>query len=171
MCMTLLHNHLLQFRLLSCLMAAGLVVTSTTGEAKGNDELKAFFTLNNKLEMTWYDTLVEEGIDYSDLVDSAEDDLRDLLKECNLKAKAITRIINAVRKLPDSTAYKISQATQVSIVSTEESEAALQIQKESDKIIEALNRVSTTMESLEKNTKTCEKGIIDSFESIMQKAN
>eukprot|EP01084_Bolivina_argentea_P062003 113359_1 len=171
MCMTLLHNHLLQFRLLSCLMAAGLVVTSTTGEAKGNDELKAFFTLNNKLEMTWYDTLVEEGIDYSDLVDSAEDDLRDLLKECNLKQKAIIRIINAVRKLPHSTAYKKLKETQVSIVSTAEQEATLKIQKESCIVSDKISDVSTIMKTLEQKTKQCEKLIKDSFDNIVQKAN
>ena len=138
-----------------------------------NDELKAFFNEHNKkLNTDWYYQLVDHKIDYDDLMESKENDLRNILQnECGLSGIAMTRIINIIRKMPQSEIHKESNNTKVSIVSTEEHLAAQQIEKETEKISRAKANVAKIMNSLDANAQQCEKQINDIFDDIVNNAN
>eukprot|EP01083_Nonionella_stella_P211574 764860_1 len=108
---------------------------ATSMEAEGSTPLKTLFQQHDKLKIVWYNKLIENDIDYDDLIQSEDQDLRGMLKEdCELKNTAVTRIINIIRDIPESRIYKNAHGVKVSIVSKEEDEAVLKIKKQSSKI-------------------------------------
>ena len=140
--------------------------------AKGSNELRKFFDFNDKLKIEWYNKLIEQDIDYDDLIESDEGGLKSLLKDdCKLKSKAVTRIVNAVRKVPDSVLYKLLHGTKVSVVSAEEHEAAKKLQIESARIAKAITNMTNIMERLTANSQNSEQIINDVFDNIINVTN
>eukprot|EP01083_Nonionella_stella_P303524 1051087_1 len=146
-------------------------VQQTSVQAEGSDPLQSFFNQNSKLKPQWLDKIREE-LDYDDLLESDAADLRNVLKnDCELKDLAVTKILNAVRKVPESVMYQAHHGTKVSIVSMEEHEAAQKIEKESARINEAIVNTVNIMEKLNENSKTTSKTLNDTFDQIVEKAN
>eukprot|EP01084_Bolivina_argentea_P311603 539404_1 len=143
----------------------------TSQQAEGSNPLKQFFDQHNKLDIDWYNKLLEQDIDYDDLIKGSEADLRNLLKEdCGLKSKAVLRIINTLREIPESTIYKTANV-KISIISAEESAAISKIKSESTRINEVILNVTNTMESLNTNSKICESKINDNCDVIIKAVN
>eukprot|EP01084_Bolivina_argentea_P319116 553518_1 len=152
-------------------MAVFLQTSSGVEGLEGNDQLKDFFEQNNKLKLEWYNKLVEDDIDYDDLMDSNDNGLVKLLEGCGLKSKAVTRIQNAVRKIPDSVSYKALHNTKISMVCTEEIEAAKNIEKESEKITNAITNITNIINRLNANSKDSENIINNTFDNIIININ
>ena len=149
--------------------------TTQGGEgATENGEMHRFFDQNSKLKLEWAEKLKEHGLDLDDLMDSEKDDLRETLNDVfadyQHKATAIIKIINAVKRHPDSEMYKQANATKVSVVSTEEYESSGKLQAESAKMTEAAQRAGDVMEALSANSQHAEKLIRDTFDGIAESA-
>ena len=159
-------------------MAAQLQTSS--GGAEGgpegsipSDDLREFFDQNKLLKMEWYDMLVRGEIVWEELMDSTGKDLEGIFDEYapKLGTRARTRILNAVRKHPDSTMYKLMNNAKVSVVSSEEHEAAEEVQRESVKISEALNVLKNTMDSLDGNSQNMALEINSRFDEMVTATN
>ena len=102
----------------------------TCVQDEGGSPLRTFFMQHDKLKMIWFDKLMQQEIDYDDLMESSESSLREMMKDCNLKSGAILKITNAIRHTPTSQIHKDSKEVKVSVISTEESTAASNIKQE-----------------------------------------
>eukprot|EP01083_Nonionella_stella_P222440 793749_1 len=150
-----------------------LLHTSGAAEGtEGNDKLREFFEMNDKLQILWYDKLAEQGIDYDELMESDPHDIELCLKnECKFDNRTVRRIKNAIRKIPQSSLYKESTTTKVSIVSTEEHQSSEAIRNESSRITEAIDNIGNIMKNLSANSQKCETIINDTFNNIIIIAN
>eukprot|EP01083_Nonionella_stella_P302034 1039542_1 len=152
-------------------MAGMASVQETSVETEGSDHLQAFFNQNSKLKPQWLDKIRQE-LDYDDLLESEGTDLRNILKnDCALKGLAVTKILNAVRKVPESLMYKSIHSTKVSVVSMKEHKAAQKIKKESARINEAIVDITNLMNKVNENWETTSKMIDDAFDKIINNAN
>eukprot|EP01084_Bolivina_argentea_P305133 527118_1 len=147
------------------------LLVSTSVQSEGSDPLKELFDTNNRLQIDWYNKLVEEDITYDDLITSSETDLRTLLKDCEFKTKQIIRIINSVREISGSTIHKALNSVKVSVISTEENVAISNIKQKSERINKVIRNITNTMCQLNKNTQLCEATINDNCDAIIKAAN
>eukprot|EP01084_Bolivina_argentea_P084557 152873_1 len=147
-------------------------VVATSMEAEGSTPLKTLFQQHDKLKIVWYNKLIENDIDYDDLIQSEDQDLRGMLKEdCELKNTAVTRIINIIRDIPESRIYKNAHGVKVSIVSKEEDEAVLKIKKQSSKINDVMINITNITKTFDENIKSYENIINNKCDKMIDVIN
>ena len=155
------------------LIESGMAALEEPGspQHEGGNALKTFFMQHAKLQMAWYDKLMEHEIDYDDLMESTENLLREMLKDCNLKTGAILKIINAIRQNPNSQIHIDSKEVKVSVISMEESMATSNMTQKIADIDEAMEAVEKMKQSLYVNSEVYKNEIDDCFDAIIQSAN
>eukprot|EP01084_Bolivina_argentea_P162193 282289_1 len=146
--------------------------SDTNNRQENSDMLRDFFNEHDKLELEWYDKLVEQEIDYDELLESSEKDLIKLIEnDCKLPSKAVRRITNAVRKLPASTIYKTMSVTSITVISTEEDNAMENIKNKTLKIDNMIINIENTMGKLNENSQNTKDIINKNFDEIISNAN
>eukprot|EP01084_Bolivina_argentea_P063293 115611_1 len=154
--------------LLVGLLRADVILKANTISNNAKDQLHELFLKHNRLDIKWYNKLLNAGLDYNDLMDSTENDLRSLLiNVCQLSEIQAVRIINTVRKISTSVIYKQFTKTKISIISPEEQQTAKNIQLEIDKINDNISNVQQELEQLYIDLKINKQFIHNKFKDIM----
>eukprot|EP01084_Bolivina_argentea_P221435 375056_1 len=149
---------------------------TSTEECEGNDKLKEFLVTHvNKLKKVEniYQKLHENEIDYNELMEYNEQDLRDTLNEIEMKKINSGRIINLLRVTHESRIYKEKNNTTIKVIvlSEEEQNALLSVEKHESKISEVTAVITNKIKTLDVNLKEYHQIINDNFAEIIQKAN
>ena len=147
-------------------------ITNPGAEGAHMDPLRSFFIAHKRLKIEWYRTIVDNYMDFDDLMESNENDLRNMLShDCKLSTIATTRIINAVRKIPQSLIHKEANSKKVSIVSNEEHCAAQKLKSESAKMFQYISDVTNTLKKMDENAQIHRNEINKTFNQIVDNAN
>eukprot|EP01084_Bolivina_argentea_P285396 489400_1 len=148
----------------------------TITDEEGIDELKQFLLSNkNKLKNAVdpiYQLLTDEDIDYEELMEYAEVDLRSILTEnANIKLKStqIGRLINVLRNTAESTIHKQSKKEKIVIVlSDQENNALNNIKHKIEQITKHKETVTDTINILNNNKINCKKQIDQQITYMIQ---
>eukprot|EP01084_Bolivina_argentea_P040157 74208_1 len=133
---------------------------ATSAQAEGSDKLKDFLQHKAKGIKNIDDIhtkFTESSIDYDELLRMSEDVLTEIMKS-DLAINALTRfrIIDALKKLPESQIYKDinqpKQQTKAILLSSKQNDFVVSIHSKQEISVENIKKVEQTLSNLDKTS-------------------
>eukprot|EP01084_Bolivina_argentea_P184748 318631_1 len=147
----------------------------TSVQAEGADDLKQFLnqhesSLKNSINAI-YDVLKKAGLDKDDLLQFETIDLRKTLEDEGLKNLHIGRLINALKKIPESEIFKKSSTSKVVVLSSEEESALNNIKIKSKQFKQNAQIITNTLNELNTCYKNEQNMINTEFNKMLDAMN